>query len=50
MVGQLQGLLTPLQAELGYQRLVELDGAGLLASGSEEERRRVIERFLPRSR
>jgi hypothetical protein len=47
---QLQGLLTPLQAELCYQRVVEIENASLLANGSAEERRRVIERLLPRSK
>ena len=47
---QLQGLLTPLQAELCYQRVTDFESAGLLANGAPEERRRVIERFLPRSK
>ena len=47
---QLQGLITPLQAETSYQRIVEIENASLLADGSAEERRRVIERFLPRAR
>jgi hypothetical protein len=46
---QLKGLLTPLQAESCYQRLVDAENAGVLANGKAEERQRVIERFLPRT-
>jgi hypothetical protein len=46
---QLKGALTPHQAEQYYQRLLDAESGSVLAGGSAEDRRRVIERFLPRS-
>ena len=40
-------LLTPIQAELFYQRLIGFDDAEAMATGNGQQRTRIIERFVP---
>jgi hypothetical protein len=46
---QLKGLLTPLQAEMCYRQLVDADHVEAMTNGTPEQRRKAIERFLPRT-
>ena len=40
-------LLTPIQAELCYQRLIGFDDAEAMATGNSEQRTSILERFVP---
>jgi hypothetical protein len=47
---QRHGMVTPAQAEAYYKTLVGLEDAAALATGTEEQRRSILERYVPTPR
>jgi hypothetical protein len=43
-------MVTPAQAEAYYKTLVGLEDAAALATGTEEQRRSILERYVPTPR